>query len=109
MSARFLDPCAVERKLSGADYVVGAPDRGRGTRVCHLGVLELCHVGDGSGSVGVPPVAAVGVAVPSSQVLGRDGDVLDARGVQRQAPRVSNSDVGGPFEFDATSECRPET
>ena len=46
--------------------VIKTPERKRKTRVCHLNMLKLYHVRDSSGSVSVPPVATVGVAVPSS-------------------------------------------
>ena len=77
--------------------------------MCHLNMLKLYHVRDSSGSVSVPPVATVGAAVPSSQIQDSDEDGLDTRRLQQQTPRLSNSDVEGPFEFDATFECQPAT
>ena len=101
MSAWFLGPYAVERKLRETDYVIKTPDRKRKTRMCHLNMLKLYHVRDSS--VSMPPVATVGVAVPSAQILDSDEDGLDTRRLQQQTPRLSNSDVEGPFE------CQPAT
>ena len=98
LSARFVGPYKVERKLSETDYVIKTPDRKRQSRVCHVNMLKLYHSRDDSpNATAVPAVSSVAAVVLSQSANNApvdDEDGLSPRMASAQlSARLANSEL----------------
>ena len=100
LQARFTGPYSITQKLSDTDYVVDTPDRRKQSRVCHINMLKRYHSRDVIPPVKptVPSPVAIAVAVlvtgdADESIPERDEDGLSQCEVQRQSPRLCNSEM----------------
>lgn len=103
LQARFSGPYTVLKKLSNTDYLVDTPDRRKQSRVCHINMLKQYHARDkviptNPVVQGAQSSIAVTVPVDIGNVgnmgnLEGDEDGLKLCDVQRQSPRLCNSDM----------------
>lgn len=94
MSARFVGPYKIEKKLNETNYTVLTPDRRRKSRVCHINMLKR-YVSRDAPEVNpavVETVAAVhAIEVPSTYVV--ESDYLIEKAAQVSCGKLSNSAV----------------